>query len=75
MLSMWANGISNTWSAKVCHRVSADGLVDADGPQREGDWVKAARLCPKVCGQDPKRWEDWIFLFAQKHQLQVRVVL
>ncbi|KAH9833885.1 vacuolar protein sorting-associated protein 41 [Rhodofomes roseus] len=36
----------------------------------QGDWVKAARLCPKVCGQDPKRWEDWIFLFAQKHQLQ-----
>ncbi|CDO75230.1 hypothetical protein BN946_scf184895.g10 [Trametes cinnabarina] len=36
----------------------------------EGDFVKAARLCPKVCGQDTKRWEDWIFLFAQKHQLQ-----
>ncbi|KZT70226.1 vacuolar protein sorting-associated protein 41 [Daedalea quercina L-15889] len=36
----------------------------------QGDWVKAARLCPKVCGQDAKRWEDWIFLFAQKHQLQ-----
>lgn len=37
----------------------------------EGDFVKAARLCPKVCGQDTKRWEDWIFVFAQKHQLQV----
>lgn len=36
----------------------------------EGDFVKAARLCPKVCGQDTKRWEDWIFVFAQKHQLQ-----
>ncbi|KAI0323327.1 vacuolar protein sorting-associated protein 41, partial [Cubamyces sp. BRFM 1775] len=37
---------------------------------KEGDFVKAARLCPKVCGQDTKRWEDWIFVFAQKHQLQ-----
>ncbi|KAI0685116.1 vacuolar assembling protein VPS41 [Cerioporus squamosus] len=36
----------------------------------EGDFVKAAHLCPKVCGQDTKRWEDWIFVFAQKHQLQ-----
>ncbi|KAI0766345.1 vacuolar protein sorting-associated protein 41 [Trametes elegans] len=36
----------------------------------EGDFAKAARLCPKVCGQDTKRWEDWIFVFAQKHQLQ-----
>ncbi|KAJ8501707.1 hypothetical protein ONZ51_g465 [Trametes cubensis] len=36
----------------------------------EDDFVKAARLCPKVCGQDTKRWEDWIFVFAQKHQLQ-----
>ncbi|KAH9910297.1 uncharacterized protein B0H18DRAFT_1130398 [Fomitopsis serialis] len=36
----------------------------------QGNWAKAARLCPKVCGQDLKRWEDWIFLFAQKHQLQ-----
>ena len=35
-----------------------------------GDFVKAARLCPKVCGQNSKRWEDWIFVFAQKHQLQ-----
>ncbi|PIL28149.1 hypothetical protein GSI_09686 [Ganoderma sinense ZZ0214-1] len=36
----------------------------------EGDFVKAARLCPKVCGQDSKRWENWIFVFAQKHELQ-----
>ncbi|KAI0089341.1 vacuolar assembling protein VPS41 [Irpex rosettiformis] len=36
----------------------------------EGEFGKAARLCPKVCGQDIKRWEDWIFVFVQKHQLQ-----
>ncbi|EKM55080.1 uncharacterized protein PHACADRAFT_142974 [Phanerochaete carnosa HHB-10118-sp] len=36
----------------------------------EDDYIKAARLCPKVCRQDTKRWEDWIFFFAQKHQLQ-----
>ena len=33
--------------------------------------MKAARLCPKVLGQDTKRWEDWIFTFTQKNQLQV----
>ncbi|KAF5387652.1 hypothetical protein D9615_000773 [Tricholomella constricta] len=36
----------------------------------QGDFAKAARLCPKVCGQDSKRWEDWIFGFANKRQLQ-----
>ncbi|KII94565.1 hypothetical protein PLICRDRAFT_97705 [Plicaturopsis crispa FD-325 SS-3] len=35
----------------------------------EGDFVKAARLCPKVCGSNTKRWEDWIFVFAQQKQL------
>jgi hypothetical protein len=40
-----------------------------------GDYNKAAHLCPKVCGQDVKRWEDWIFLFAQKHHLHVRNVV
>lgn len=38
-----------------------------------GDFTKAAKLFSKVCGQDTKRWEDWIFVFAQKQQLQVRV--
>ncbi|VDC00011.1 unnamed protein product, partial [Peniophora sp. CBMAI 1063] len=36
----------------------------------EGAFAKAAKLCPKVCGRDTKRWEDWIFVFAQKHHLQ-----
>ncbi|KAH9994131.1 vacuolar assembling protein VPS41 [Russula compacta] len=36
----------------------------------EGDFAKAAKLFSKVCGQDTKRWEDWIFIFAQKEQLQ-----
>ena len=36
-----------------------------------GDFLKAARLCPKVCAQDSKRWEDWIFVFAQQKQLNV----
>ncbi|KAL6307128.1 vacuolar protein sorting-associated protein 41 [Sparassis latifolia] len=36
----------------------------------EGEFIKAAQLCPKVCGRDTKRWENWIFVFAQKHQLQ-----
>ena len=38
-----------------------------------GDFTKAAKLFSKVCGQDTKRWEDWIFVFAQKQQLQVCV--
>src|SRR5579863_4944236 len=36
-----------------------------------GDFTKAAKLFSKVCGQDTKRWEDWLFVFAQKQQLQV----
>ncbi|KAG6841283.1 hypothetical protein C0991_012453 [Blastosporella zonata] len=36
----------------------------------EGEFAKAARLTPKVCGQEPERWEDWIFVFAEKQQLQ-----
>ncbi|KAI0265207.1 vacuolar assembling protein VPS41 [Gloeopeniophorella convolvens] len=36
----------------------------------EGDFLKAAQLFPKVCGQETKRWENWIFVFAQKQQLQ-----
>ncbi|PPR01596.1 hypothetical protein CVT26_013335 [Gymnopilus dilepis] len=38
---------------------------------REGDYAKAAQLCPKVCAYDAKRWENWIFTFAQRRQLQV----
>lgn len=46
-------------------------LGDADGLYPAGEFVKAAKLTPKVCGHDPKRWEDWIFAFAEKRQLQV----
>lgn len=37
-----------------------------------GEYGKAAQLCPKVLNNDVKKWEDWVFVFAQKHQLQVR---
>ncbi|KAG1743621.1 uncharacterized protein EDB91DRAFT_1125116 [Suillus paluster] len=36
----------------------------------EGNFVKAASLCPIVCGTDVGRWEDWVFVFAQNQQLQ-----
>lgn len=36
----------------------------------DGEFVNAARLTPKVCGHDAKRWEKWIFLFQQQRQLQ-----
>lgn len=39
----------------------------------EGDFTKAAKLFAKVCGQDTRRWEDWIFVFAQKQQLQAAI--
>lgn len=35
------------------------------------EFAKAAQLCPKVLGLDGKKWEDWIFVFVQKNQLQV----
>jgi hypothetical protein len=28
-------------------------------------------MCPKILGVDAKLWEDWIFLFADKGQMQV----
>ncbi|KAJ7265984.1 vacuolar protein sorting-associated protein 41 [Mycena haematopus] len=36
----------------------------------DGEFVNAARLTPKVCGNDAKHWEKWIFLFQQQKQLQ-----
>ncbi|KAJ7195868.1 vacuolar assembling protein VPS41 [Mycena rebaudengoi] len=65
-------------------RLEADGRGDGDDTvsaieigQRyiqhlvnDGEFVNAARLTPKVCGHDAKRWEKWIFLFAQQQQLQ-----
>ncbi|KAJ7062940.1 vacuolar assembling protein VPS41 [Mycena amicta] len=36
----------------------------------DGNFTAAARLTPKVCGRDVKRWENWIFLFQQQRQLQ-----
>lgn len=36
-----------------------------------GSYEQAARLCPKVFGQDGKIWEDWIFLFIQRGQFPV----
>ncbi|KAJ7499555.1 vacuolar assembling protein VPS41 [Mycena latifolia] len=36
----------------------------------DGEFVNAARLTPKVCGHDAKRWEHWIFRFQQQKQLQ-----
>jgi hypothetical protein len=47
------------------------GLVDDATELGLGDFVKAAQLCPKVCAHDSKRWEDWIFIFAQQNQLNV----
>ena len=38
-----------------------------------GEFTKAAHLCPKVCGQNVKRWEDWIFVFTQKGQINVGI--
>nr|GAT50426.1 vacuolar assembling protein [Mycena chlorophos] len=57
---------------------SGDGVVSAtEIGQRyiehlvsDGNFVAAARLTPKVCGRDAKRWENWIFLFQQKRQMQ-----
>ncbi|KAF7331583.1 Vacuolar assembling protein [Mycena kentingensis (nom. inval.)] len=36
----------------------------------DGNFIAAARLTPKVCGRDAKRWENWIFLFQQQKQMQ-----
>ena len=38
------------------------------------EWEAAAKACPAILGNNAKAWEEWIFLFAQKLQLQVRRV-
>ncbi|KAF9004353.1 hypothetical protein BDQ17DRAFT_1241222 [Cyathus striatus] len=37
---------------------------------KKGEYAQAARLTPKACGVDAHRWEDWIFLFADRKELQ-----
>ncbi|KAF4619121.1 hypothetical protein D9613_004781 [Agrocybe pediades] len=36
---------------------------------QEGDYARAAQLCPKVCGRDGAKWEHWIFTYAERKQL------
>lgn len=36
----------------------------------QSEFSKAARLCPKVCSHSPQKWEEWVFVFAQKQQLE-----
>lgn len=48
-------------------------LGDVDRLRFLGEFVKAAKLTPKVCGHDSKRWEDWIFAFAERDQLQASI--
>lgn len=56
------------------HRYDADLSRSSFVPlSSAGDYSKAASLCSKVLGQDKKAWEDWIFLFAQRKQLQVSI--
>ncbi|KAK4056323.1 Vacuolar protein sorting-associated protein 41 [Microbotryomycetes sp. JL221] len=38
-------------------------LIDAE------QFEKAAKACPKILGINAKRWEDWVFLFAERGHL------
>lgn len=38
-----------------------------------GEFEKAAKITPRVFGQNAKDWEDCVFIFAKKKQLQVSV--
>ena len=62
----------------VEHLVAEGGLTavredDIKANHPVGEFTKAAHLCPKVCGQNVKRWEDWIFVFAQKGHIDVGI--
>ncbi|ORY04934.1 vacuolar protein sorting-associated protein 41 [Basidiobolus meristosporus CBS 931.73] len=37
----------------------------------DGDYEKAASVCPKVLKNDPKLWEKWVFSFAEAKELKV----
>ncbi|KAF8676121.1 hypothetical protein AX14_005017 [Amanita brunnescens Koide BX004] len=51
-------------SASEIGQMFIDYLVGQD------EYDRAAGLCPKVCGRNAKRWESWIFTFAERRQLQ-----
>ncbi|KAJ8075963.1 Vacuolar protein sorting-associated protein 41 [Marasmius tenuissimus] len=53
----------------VSMTASGIGLRYVEHLVSEKEFTKAARLCPKVCARDSKRWDHWIFVFAEKHQL------
>ena len=63
---------------EVMERYCWTGL-DRDGVRKKyldwlfdcEEWEVAAKACPAILGNNAKAWEDWIFLFAQKPQLQV----
>lgn len=44
--------------------------ADDTSLRNPGEYEKAASLLAKVLGQDKRAWEDWVFLFAQKQQLE-----
>ncbi|KZP00266.1 vacuolar protein sorting-associated protein 41 [Calocera viscosa TUFC12733] len=56
-------GGSREWDAISVGEKFIESLVE------EGQFEKAAHLCPKVCRDNSKAWEDWIFIFVQKGQL------
>lgn len=61
------NGVGETGdplSSAEIGRMYIEYLID------RGNLDKAASLFPKVCGKNVKRWEDWIFSFAEQRQLQ-----
>ncbi|KAF8338443.1 vacuolar assembling protein VPS41 [Amanita rubescens] len=77
------NGMHSEKEAEKPDIVAKDDLEDRDPlssseiGQRyieylvdQEEYDKAAELCPKVCGHSVKRWESWIFTFAERRQLQ-----
>ncbi|KAF9498914.1 vacuolar assembling protein VPS41 [Pleurotus eryngii] len=65
-----ASGEAITGKVEDAVTTSSIGQRYIEHLMHEGEFTKAAKLCPKVCGQDVQRWENWILLFADKEELQ-----
>ena len=57
-------------SAKSAFSVAEIGRMFLDHLVEQGQYDKAAQSCAKIFGTNIKAWEDWIFTFVQKGQIQ-----
>jgi len=57
---------------KTGHEVTKIGEQYVEHLIAEGEYEKAAQLCPKFYARNANKWENLVYLFAEKRKLPVR---